>query len=89
MQHLAAFARRGRYCLLPALFFAFSITFAQDYEQLRQQKLNSLDLSGLGQKLFLNHGVTTPHEINHFKNLSKREKTSTEPGVSGRMAKFI
>ncbi|MCF0038514.1 T9SS type A sorting domain-containing protein [Dyadobacter fanqingshengii] len=79
MQHLAAFARRGRYCLLPTLLFAFSITFGQDYEQLRQQKLNSLDLSGLGQRLFLNAGVTTKHEIDHFKNLNKNEKTLAEP----------
>ncbi|SKC15747.1 esterase/lipase family protein [Dyadobacter psychrophilus] len=79
MQHLAAFARRGRYCLLPTLLFAFSITFGQDYERLRQQKLNSLDLSGMDQKLFLNCGVTTKHEINHFKNLSKSDNSNAEP----------
>lgn len=79
MQHLAAFARRGRYCLLPALLFVFSITFAQDYEQLRQQKLNSLDLSGLGQMLFLNAGLTNQNEINHFSNLSKQQRRTAEP----------
>src|SRR5215217_8122668 len=79
MQHLAAFARRGRYCLLPALLFVFSITFAQDYEQLRQQKLNSLDLSGLGQMLFLNAGLTNQNEINHFRNLSKQQGRTAEP----------
>lgn len=79
MQHLAAFARRGRYCLLPALLFVFSITFAQDYEQLRQQKLNSLDLSGLGQMLFLNAGLTNQNEINHFLNLSKQQRRTAEP----------
>jgi hypothetical protein len=79
MNHPAAFARRGRFCLLPALLFIFSITFAQDYEQLRQQKLNSLDLSGLGERLFLNCGLTTQYEINHFKNLNKNEKSQVEP----------
>lgn len=79
MQHLAAFARRGYYCLLPALLFVFSITLGQDYEQLRQQRLNSLDLSGLGNKLFLNAGVTNQNEINHFKNLNKTTDSHVEP----------
>ncbi|MCF2503958.1 T9SS type A sorting domain-containing protein [Dyadobacter sp. CY107] len=78
MQHLAV-ARRGRYCLLPTLLFAFSITFGQDYEQLRQQKINSLDLSGLRKTLFLNIGVTNQNEINHFKNQNKNQKQAAEP----------
>ncbi|MCE7068871.1 T9SS type A sorting domain-containing protein [Dyadobacter sp. CY327] len=79
MYHFAAAARKGRYCLLPALLFVFSITFAQDYEQLRQQKLNSLELSGLGQMLFLNAGLTNQNEIDYFKNLNRQQGKTPEP----------
>ncbi|MCF2489719.1 T9SS type A sorting domain-containing protein [Dyadobacter sp. CY347] len=79
MNHFASSARGGRCCLLPALLFVFSITFAQDYNQLRQQKLNSLDLSGLGQMLFLNAGLTNQSEINHFKNLNTQKGKIPEP----------
>jgi len=44
---------------------------AQDFLQLRQQKLEGLDLQGLGSNLLLNNGVISRYEVDHFDFLAK------------------
>jgi hypothetical protein len=74
---------RGRLCsFLLISLFAFSAASAQDYEQQRKEKLNGLDLSGLGKTLFLNAGVTNQHEVDYFKTFSQNVISTPEPVTS-------
>ncbi|SEI38767.1 Por secretion system C-terminal sorting domain-containing protein [Dyadobacter sp. SG02] len=74
----------GKLCLfLASVLLSFQTTFAQDYQALRQNALDKLDLSGLGNKLFMNAAVTTRNEIDYLKQissgkLSKPESVSAE-----------
>jgi hypothetical protein len=70
---------RGRLCgFLLALVCAFSFSYAQDFQQVRQAQISKLDLSGVKNTLFLNAGLTTQHEVNYLKELSKRNSLSPE-----------
>lgn len=70
----------GKLCLfLASLLLSFQTILAQDYQTLRQNALDKLDLSGLGNKLFMNAAVTTRHEIDHLKQISSGKLSKPEP----------
>lgn len=70
----------GKPCLfLTSLLLSFQMTFAQDYQTLRQNALDKLDLSGLGNKLFMNAAVTTRHEIDYLKQMTSGKLSNPEP----------
>lgn len=46
---------------------------------LRQNALDKLDLSGLGNKLFMNAAVTTKHEVDYLKRISSGKLSKPEP----------
>jgi hypothetical protein len=82
MKHFPKCERDKLYSFLLVLLFACSDVSAQNYEQQRKEKLNALDLSGLGKTLFLNAGVTNQHEVDYFKTLSKKAILKPEPVTS-------
>jgi hypothetical protein len=70
----------GKLCLFLAfLLLSFQTILAQDYQTLRQNALDKLDLSGLGNRLFMNAAVTTRHEIDYLKQISFGKLSKTEP----------
>lgn len=70
----------GKLCLfLASLLLSFQTILAQDYQTLRQNALEKLDLSGLGSKLFMNAAVTTKHEVDYLKRISSGELSKPEP----------
>lgn len=70
----------GKLCLfLASLLLSFQTILAQDYQTLRQNALDKLDLSGLGNKLFMNAAVTTRHEIDYLKQISSGRLSKPEP----------
>ncbi|WP_291044897.1 T9SS type A sorting domain-containing protein [Dyadobacter sp. 50-39] len=70
----------GKLCLfLMSLLLSFQTILAQDYQTLRQNSLNKLDLSGLGSKLFMNAAVTTRHEIDFLKQITSGKLSKPGP----------
>lgn len=70
----------GKLCLfLASLLLSCQEILAQDYQTLRQNTLDKLDLSGLGDKLFMNAAVTTRHEIDYLKQISSGKLSKPEP----------
>lgn len=70
----------GKLCLfLASLLLSFHTILAQDYQTLRQNALDKLDLSGLGNKLFMNAVVTTRHEIDFLKQITSGKVSKPEP----------
>ena len=70
----------GKLCLfLAALLLSFQTILAQDYQMLRQNTLDKLDLSGLGNKLFMNAAVTTRLEIDFLKQITSGKLSKPQP----------
>lgn len=70
----------GKLCLfLASLLLSCQTILAQDYQTLRQNALDKLDLSDLGNKLFMNAAVTTRHEIDYLKQISSGKLSKPEP----------
>ncbi|MDR6804315.1 hypothetical protein J2Y45_001584 [Dyadobacter sp. BE34] len=70
----------GKLCLfLASLLLSFQTILAQDYQTLRQNALDKLDLSGLGSKLFMNAAVTTRREVDYLKQISSGKLSKPEP----------
>lgn len=70
----------GKLCLfLASLLLSFQTILAQDYQTLRQNTLDKLDLSGLGSKLLMNAAVTTRHEMDYLKQISSGKLSKPEP----------
>jgi hypothetical protein len=70
----------GKLCLfLTSLLLSFQTILAQDYQALRQNALDKLDLSGLGNKLFMNAAVTTRNEIDFLKRITSGKLSKPEP----------
>jgi hypothetical protein len=61
----------GKLCMILMSFLLFCpFVLAQDYQMIRQNALDKLDLSGLNSTLFMNAAVTTRREINYLSNIS-------------------
>ncbi|NIJ53074.1 T9SS type A sorting domain-containing protein [Dyadobacter arcticus] len=78
MKHLPK-CERGKLCsFLSALVFTFCSTFAQDFQQQRQNQIDRLDVTGLEKTLLLNAGLTNEIESNYFKERSTSNFPTSE-----------
>lgn len=69
----------GKLCIfLITLLCSYTSVLGQTYQQQRQEFLDSLDLTGLGSRLFLNAAITSKNEVDYLKNISNGAISASE-----------